>query len=226
MNIIKYFYEEPVLLEALTPNRDPDARQQSGRAAAKERRLMDLDDFLSLPSYHRGYLAGTDLDTGHVGITALSDPAAFVRPLVDALGQGWWGHYTAAGSLEEPDNPSEVLHRPEQTAVLITAAERVEPDGVSEAARGARRYAIKALRHLLDRGATVFFPEPAHDGFDWSFFAAHPMRDALVAAFRQHPAEDTRRFVLPYQKARSESKFYFDTWQLKEQPLPDYIEEV
>jgi hypothetical protein len=52
------------------------------------------------------------------------------------------------------------------------------------------------------------------------------MRDRLVAALRRHPTDTVRRFVLPYQRARSESKFYFETWQLTASPLPDYIEEV
>jgi hypothetical protein len=89
-----------------------------------------------------------------------------------------------------------------------------------------RRYALPALRRLLESARVAFFPEPAHDGFDWSFFSAHPMREPLTSAFKQNPAEDVRRFVLPYQKARSESKFYFETWQLNEAALPEYIEEV
>ena len=52
------------------------------------------------------------------------------------------------------------------------------------------------------------------------------MWNCLVGAFRDHSAEGTRRFLLPYHKARSESKFYFDTWQLTEPPLPSCIEEV
>jgi hypothetical protein len=52
------------------------------------------------------------------------------------------------------------------------------------------------------------------------------MRDRLVDALREQPSPETRRFVLPYQSARSESKFYFDEWQLTTSPLPDYIEEV
>jgi hypothetical protein len=90
----------------------------------------------------------------------------------------------------------------------------------------ARRRALPALRALLDAAHVAFFPEPAHDGHDWSIFSAAPMRDRLVAAFRAHPTDGVRRFVLPYQRARSESKFYFDRWQLTESPLPDYVEEV
>ena len=63
---------------------------------------------------------------------------------------------------------------------------------------------------------------PAHD---WSFFAARPLREALAEALRRHPQTGARRFIVPFQKARSEHKFYFETWQL-DQPLPDYIEEV
>jgi hypothetical protein len=96
---------------------------------------------------------------------------------------------------------------------------------VAAVAGSERRQTVSVLRRVLDQGGMVFFPEPAHHGIDWSFFSAKPMRDTLVAAFRRHPATSVRRFVVSFQKARSEHKFYFEAWQLDE-PLPDYIEEI
>ena len=48
----------------------------------------------------------------------------------------------------------------------------------------------------------------------------------VVRTHEDAPRVPVRRFVVPYQKARSESKFYFETWQLTEPSLPDYIVEV
>ncbi len=232
MDIIKYFYEEPTLLESLTPDDDPDARHQQHRSAdvVADPSRQSLEAFLSTPEdYHRGYLAGANRVAGRVGLTAIERPDAFVQPVLQGLGAGWWAHATTDGAVDELDAAAvrAVLRNPSGTAVLITADAPVDANRLTAVTGTQRRYALDALRALLDTARCVaFFPEPAHDGFDWSFFAAHPMRNALTKAFKQNPAEDVRRFVLPYQKARSESKFYFETWQLSEAPLPAYIEEV
>ena len=72
----------------------------------------------------------------------------------------------------------------------------------------------------------MLFPEPAHDGYDWSLFARRPMREAFCEALVRHAAAGVRRFVLPYRKARSEEKFYFELWQLHTGPLPAHIQEL
>lgn len=230
MDIIKYFYEEPTLLETLTPDDDPDARRQAHRStdAAGPPSRQALEDFLATPDYHRGYLAGTNRTANRVGLTAIEQPAAFVEPLWDGLHAGWWARAAPDGTVTplEADAARAVLRDPAATAVLVTATAPVAEARIAAVVGTARRRALPALRALLAAARVVFFPEPAHDGFDWSFFSAHPMRDSLVAAFKQYPAPAVRRFVLPYQKARSESKFYFETWQLEEASLPAYIEEV
>lgn len=236
MNIIKYFYEEPALLEPRTPDEDPDARRWGDRPGpGSGRPRMDLETLLDTDDYYRGYLAGTALDADRVGLTALDRPAAFVEPMVEALGAAWWGRCPAeaeqdAAAVEalDEDAARRVLRDPSGTALLVAAPAAPDADAVAAVATTARRHTPAPLRALLDAAAeaVVFFPESAHDGHDWSFFAARPMRDALVDAFRHHPTDDVRRFVLPYQKARSESKFYFETWQLTESPLPAYVEEV
>mgnify|MGYP006278793247 CR=1 FL=1 len=229
-DIIKYFYEEPALLEALTPNRDPDARRQSGRSAdagaAPSRE--SLEAFLSTPDYYRGYLAGTNRAEERVGLTALRDAAAFVTPLMQGLGAAWWARSTTDGHVEALDESDvrTILTDPADTGVLVTSRAAIEPERITRVVGSERRYALPELRDLLGTARIAFFPEPAHDGSDWSVFSAAPMREKLTEAFKQNPAEHVRRFVLPYQKARSESKFYFETWQLKEPSLPDYIEEV
>lgn len=229
-DIIKYFYEEPALLEPLTPNRDPDARRQSGRSAeaGATPSRESIEAFLSTPDYYRGYLAGTNRAEKCVGLTALRDAATFVDPLLQALGADRWGRSTADGRVEtltEAD-ARDVLAEPGDTGVLVTSNAELDKECIARVIGSERRYALPELRDLLGAARVAFFPEPAHDGSDWSVFSAAPMREKLTDAFKQNPAAHVRRFVLPYQKARSESKFYFETWQLKEPSLPDYIEEV
>jgi hypothetical protein len=231
VDIIKYFFEEPTLLEALTPDDDPDAREQAHRSSdvVDHPTRQSLKDFLATPDdYHRGYLAGTNRAADRVGLTAIDRPDAFVEPIIHGLGAAWWARADTDGTVDVLDLPEAcaVLRDPSGTTVLITADAAVDTDHLAAVAGTPRRHALPALRTVLDAARIAFFPEPAHDGFDWSFFSAEPMRDRLTVAFKQNPAEDVRRFVLPYQKARSESKFYFETWQLSEAPLPDYIEEV
>ena len=221
VEIVKYFYEEPFSLEALTPDLDSDARQR-GRPAGS------LEALLSRPAYHRGYLAGTDLAADRVGLTALPRPEAFTAPLLDAFGAYRWMRCDADGRPREVAQTSvgDVLRDPVGTSVLACADAELPGDLLTDVRGGVERQTLPALRRLLARARAAFFPEPAHHGFDWNFFSAHPMRSDLVAAFRRHPLPDVRRFALPYQKARSEHKFYFERWQLGGAELPAYIEEV
>ena len=239
-DILKYFYEEPVLLEPLTPDTHPDARRRADRSAfdappgagldAGEAAppSMPLDALLNTEEANRGYLAGTNQADDRVGLTALHDADVFVTPLVEAFGQAWWGRATAGDAVETLDvaDARALLADPGSTTALVTAAHPVAAERIRAAAGTARRHLLPALRDLLREAHVAFFPEPAHHGHDWSFFSRTPLRNTLVDAFRAHPAPHVRRFVLPYQKARSESKFYFETWQLTEPSLPDYIEEV
>jgi hypothetical protein len=244
VDILKYFYEEPVALEPLTPDADPDARQKPERTPQGHGPpRMALEELLrparAEGGYHRGYLAGTDLAAHRVGATALARPAAFIEPLVEAWGAGWWARWPEGGTALEPLD-GEALRRvlrhpgeagtPGATAAIVTAAAppaALDASTVRAATGPARRARLGALRTLLAGVAVVLFPEPAHDGHDWHAFAAAPLRARFVAALARRSADGgARRFVLPYQKARSESKFYFETWRLAEPSLPDYIEEV
>jgi len=226
-DVLKYFHEEPALLEPVTPDADPDARRRADRPELPDDPSALLDDPFDTNDVYRGYLAGTHHADDTVGLTTLQ-PETYVTPLLAALGGSWWGRCTDQDAVEALDDRAErrVLCAPTRTELLVTADAPVATERITAVAGRAPRRAAGALASLLDDAHVVFFPEPAHDGYDWSFFSATPMRDRLVTAFRNHPAEGIRRFVLPYQKARSESKFYFDTWQLTASPLPDYIEEV
>ena len=221
MEIVKYFYEEPFSLEALTPDLDPDARHRQAPP-------MPLEALLKSPSAYRGYLAGTDLETKRVGLTALLRPEVFTEPLFYWLGAYRWARTDKKGATHPLDTTAAraVFGDPAATTVLACASGGISSRLMADVGGGVQRQALPALRRLLAEVQVVFFPEPAHHGFDWSFFSARPMRPSLVAAFQQHPMPDVRRFVLPYQKARSEHKFYFEQWQLGEAGLPAYIEEV
>lgn len=223
MDVLKYFYEEPIALETLSGDLDADARRRQAPAGS-------LDAFLNAGSerrFARAYLAGTDRARGRIGLTALGHPEAFVAPLMDLCAGARWLHADAAGTITHPDDDGAraILRAPSATALLACAETSLDADAVQALAGTARRYALTELRTLLDAARLVLFPEPAHHGFDWSIFAAEPLRVRLVAAFRRHPVGGVRRFVLPFQRARSEHQFYFEAWRLDE-ALPDYVEEL
>lgn len=220
MRIVKYFYEEPMPLEALTPDHDPDARGRRGPT-------MPLDDLLQAPTYYRGYLAGTDRAADRVGLTTIEPPEAYVPALLAVGGLGDWVQL-ADGRTDRLaiDAVRATLQAPGPTQVLLAGAASVPEAALQTAGSTPRREAIPALKQVLASCRVAFFPEPAHDGFDWSLFATRPMRASLVEALARHPVAGVRRFVLPYQRARSEQKFYFESWQLDAAPLPDYIQEV
>jgi hypothetical protein len=227
-DVLKYIHDEPTLLEPLTPDGDPDARRREDRSAVPEERILAGEDPFDTQEAYRGYLAGANRADDRVGLTTLRDPHAYVAPLRAALGRAWWGRVTSEGASEtlDADGVRETFVRPEHTSVLVTADAPVPTERMAAVAGRAPRRAIPALQSLLDAAHVAFFPESAHDGHDWSFFSAVLMCDRLVAAFRDHPTDRVRRFVVPYRHARSESSFYFDQWQLTASPLPDSIEEV
>ncbi len=219
VDIVKYFHEEPVHLEALSAETDPDARR---RAAPS----LPLDALLSPTEYFRGYLAGSHItaDSERIGLTAIAHPEAFVGPLLDVFDGLRWTAASQHAEVGPVEDPAAALLDPSALTVLVGAEDAVDVEDLKAVAEVERRYAIPALRRLLDEARVVAFPEPAHDGWDWSLFTPAPLRDRLVAAFRRHPAPAVRRFVLPYQRARSEHKFYFERWTLD--ALPSYVEEV
>lgn len=232
MHIVKYFFEEPALLEAPTSNANPDARRRTERSADADRN-PDADALRALlnpATAYRGYLAGTDLETDRVGLTACSVRDAIAHALTAVFSHPHAQGIAPDGTLEANLDALAVHARwtdPQGERVLALSDTPVDPAPLYEVAQHARREASAALRTLLEAKATVFFSEPAHDGFDWSFFSPVPVRDALAQALRTHVSDDhVRCFALPFQKARSESKFYFEQWQLNQASLPSYIQEV
>jgi hypothetical protein len=218
-DILKYFHEEPVHLEALSAETDPDARRRAAPA-------LPLDALLRPTDYFRGYLAGSRIadDGDRVGLTAIAHPEAFIAPLLDAFAGLRWTAARRDAEIGDVENPAAALRDPSALAVLVGAGSAVDAEDLRAVAEAERRYAIPALRRLLADARVVAFPEPAHDGWDWSLFAPRPLKDRLVAAFRRHPVAGVRRFVLPYRQARSEHKFYFERWTLD--ALPDWVEEI
>lgn len=221
MDIIKVIYEEPAALEILSRSDDPDAR----RSRAPR---LSLDDLAKRPSYARYYLAGADAENQRVGLTAVSSSTRYTRPLVEAVGSGRWFALRRDDSMEDlPATRIEsALADPKDVTVLVCASLRPDPLLVRAAAGENRRSALEYLRRLLDLPAVLLYPEPAHDGFDWSLFSGVPLLDRFRSAFASHPDSGVRRFLVPYRRARSESSFYFDRWQLDAGPLPDHIEEI
>ena len=222
MDIVKVFIEEPTGLDVLVRDDDPDAHRRDLELGSLDA-LLEGTAFES--DYARAYLAGTHLGPPHrIGLTALSDAEAYVQPLLTWAGDRTWTHLGANGQTTGllPAEAAAHLRQPDGTAALtVGPVDRLQ---LATAASGPRRDALPALRTLLDEGAAVLLPESAHDGFDWSLFTRRPLRESLINALSKHPAGTARRFILPYQNARSEHAFYFEQWQLD--ALPDYVEEV
>ncbi len=207
MDIIKYFFEEPASLEVLTPDHVPDAR-----GAAEP---VSLEAFLRAPQHFRGYLAGTDLRTERTGATALSRPDAFIEPLLHAFPYETWTSGSTEGRAVRlsTEDVRRTLRDPSATRILAAGT---LPDSalLLEASGPEHRRRLPALRRVLRSVSLVLLPEPAPHGFDWTLFSTQPMRKPLADAFRRFPRENVRRFVIPYRKARSEEKFYFERYDL------------
>lgn len=219
MDVIKVFTEEPIGLDSLVPDAEPDARRLAVPSVSLESLLAGPQE-----DYARAYIAGTRLGPPHrVGATALADPEAWIGPLLGwALGRPWsaFGPSGTAGLLAA-EVPA-VLREPGDAQAIVVGP--ALPEALADVAGGERRDRLAALRRLLDGGASVLFPEPAHDGVDWSLFSRAPLRDPLVEAFRQRPAPGVRRLVAPFQRARGEHRFYLEQWTLDD--LPDWVVEV
>jgi hypothetical protein len=205
--ILKVFYEEPAALE-------PDTFVWPTPAHSSR--------------YYRLYLAGTVLDTLRIGLTALC-PEAYQPALLLLLQRRphWW--QVAPSGLVQPRGMEQlpsVLIVPDDTAALVGSTSAVLPLDPAPLATADDQGRLPLLRGLLDAGCLVMLREPAHHGYDWHLFASEPLLVLLEAALQQHPSPDVRRFLVPYQNARTEERFYFEQWMLDGPSLPDYIREI
>ncbi len=204
MIVVKYFHEEPAGLEPLAEDTDPEARLASEPTT--------LEAFLARPPYYRGYLAATELPSLKTGATTPGAPRAWVEPLIDTVGKGDWCVAGDDGSWLAVD-PVEALSRGEPGHLLVIAG-GAPPFASPDAGSGDVRRSLSGIRSLLDAGATVLRAEPAPDGVDWAIFCPHPLADRLRRTFAEHPADGTRRFVIPLREARGEHRFYFERYDL------------
>jgi len=214
--VLKVFFEEPVALEALVPDHDPDARRG-------EHPEVSLEALLISPPYARLYVAGTDLSRHDseggplVGLTTL--PKASFVPLLEALlgPMLWYRRDEGVGVLEV----GEMDWMPGAVAVSGKGA---PPSPLLAALESTpTRHSLPALRALLNAGYIVGYGEPAHHGTDLALFfprrAVHQVRESME---RLCPSGE-RWFLAPFQRARGEHSFYFERWALDS--LPVWVEE-
>lgn len=203
MRYIKYFFEEPTLLD-LTDGEPGGGPSQQG-----------LEGLLRKPRHYRGYLAATDTENDLVGGSSLEDHAA-ARILASILSGPIWFSSRAPGQKDSQltllTHPKDVI----QALVTMGGASvmLLDMDPSEELIHALtddtdRKSGMRTIAALLDRGATLVFPEQAHTGHDWSIFSARPMAREVREAMSALP-DDTRGFVIPYKEARGEHKFYFE----------------
>ncbi len=212
--IVKLFYEEPFSMESVVPDLDPDARP---RADPMSFELSGLEALIGRPRAFRVYLAGTQMEDGasaRVGLTALDDSDVWAPSLTRALGSaGWSGMIDGRTRTLSPSEFARVLPSADFDALALNAP----PPALAllgAASQPDRRRALPAILTLLDAGATLLLPEPSHEGRDLTIFSPSPVRGRIEAAWRSDPRAGVRRFSAPYQKVRSEHKFYFEAWAL------------
>lgn len=218
MDIIKIFHEETLALEPLSALTDADARR---RAAAS-----------GSPPYARLYLAGAQLreDAPRLGLTALEAMPVLAEALTRLADDLSWTRLAAPllaeAQILNVEGARAALSAPAETPVLACATDTLPADRLAAVAGTDRRAAIPALRSLLNDHpeAVLFFPEPAHDGADWSLFAAQPLRDRLTRHVQEADLGRARLFIAPYRHARGEHAFYFEQWALDD--LPSWVTDL
>lgn len=202
-DIIKFFYEEPAWLESQSADDDPDARERNAPDS--------LAQFLASRPYYRGYLAGSSLAAGTIGLTSIDRHKA-MREILLSLGVARRISIRTASSPEPADDPSILIDRPGD---VLMATFGGEPVGAAEAIAlrtDERRRWLNVLRGILDSGAIVLFPEPAHHGHDWDIYSPIPLLSVMQPVLTGIAADDLRVFAIPHNRARSEEKFYFEQY--------------
>jgi hypothetical protein len=206
MQIIKYFFEEPAALEGFDQAVPPLPSLP-----------LTADDVWHLPRYYRGYLTGTDLTTGRFGLTALPAAPRIMQTLIGWQSGCTWQYLDQEHQVHHLPAHAVALHlaQPSDCTLLVGTPTPVAPETLAATGVGERRSALPALRAVLDTGAVALYPEPAHHGYDWSLFSAHPMQAALAQVFQSLCSPGLRVFIIPFAQARSEEKFYFETYDLE-----------
>lgn len=210
MQLIKYFFEEPAALEGFEPDTAASSVDPFPKTAFPEA-------WLHRPPYYRGYLTGTNLAAGTFGLTTLTPATRFTTPLIATQSGCVWMGLDPEGPPRTltVDAVAALLAHPGDLRLLAGIREPVAPETLRAAGDRERRLALPGLRALLDAGAVVLYPEPAHHGFDWSLFSAQPLQPALSQALQCQRGPTLRIFVIPFVQARSEEKFYFETYDLE-----------
>lgn len=207
MRVIKYFFEEPTLLDFPAPA-DSGTPSREG-----------LQGLMRQHRHYRGYLAASDLGNDLVGGSSLEDNAA-AEVLARSLDGPIWFSNRAPGQedvelklLTDHQEVVQALSTMASDSVMILEVDPSEEIVKALTEDNDRKSGMRQIAELLDRGCTLIFPEQAHMGHDWSVFSSHPMADRLRTAMADLP-DDTRGYVIPYVEARGEHKFYFEQYDL------------
>ena len=207
MRIIKYFFEEPTLLDFPASDSGDHPSEQGLKGLMRKHR------------HYRGYLAASDLGAGTIGGSALEDHAA-ARVLAGVLAGPIWFSNRASGQTEvalslltRTDDIVRALATMGSDAVMMMNVDPTEEMVRALTNDNDRKVGMRMIAQLLDAGCTLVFPEQAHMGHDWSVFSPRPIASEIRDKMGELP-DDTRGFVIPYVEARGEHKFYFEQYNV------------
>ncbi|PIQ60415.1 MAG: hypothetical protein COV99_11630 [Bacteroidetes bacterium CG12_big_fil_rev_8_21_14_0_65_60_17] len=181
---------------------------------------------------HRGYVAATDLDTQRMGASVLPETLTrLISGLLPSSGRTcYWsndGSGTAfagrpgvafddllASDGEFSESLSAALTKRVRKAMIVAGPYRSSDHGEAVAMlleHGIRDAAPQA-RALIEDGLTLLFPEPSHDGQDWAIHSPVALSGTVRALLAEMAGRDLEAYVIPFQKARAEHKFYFELY--------------
>lgn len=176
---------------------------------------------------YRGYVAATDLDTGRRGASVLPETLTrLVTGLLPTERTCFWrdngngvvfggDHDMAFEDLTASDSAlSAALTRRARGTLIVGGHYQAAEHGaaVAQLLEHDIREAAMAARLLIDAGLTLLLPEPSHDGLDWALYAPAALSARAIGLLGNMVGSDLEAFVIPFQKARAEHKFYFELY--------------
>ena len=185
---------------------DPDARR-------RDEPRISIESLLAGRKYHRGYLTATSLEHETFGLTSLDDRPLLLDLLME-LRQGR-PFFAYRAEHDHPTRDPEILFDDAASILVVIFGDlALDASTLHALAADRRRPAVGYIRTILDSGVPVLFPEPAHHGSDWTIFSPFPLSGHIATALARHASPRRRCFVIPYQEARSEEKFYFERYDI------------
>ncbi|MEX2435403.1 MAG: hypothetical protein WD735_01890 [Balneolaceae bacterium] len=207
MDIFKLIFEHDLRLDQLKERHTNRSEQDVS---------MSIDEFMKPdPTYSKFYITGTVLPDQQFGINCLQKYPDFLEAFGSALVD-----YNTYLNHKLLDLPIVIKQAEIGEAILLTSAkdsgksiDRLNIDSDSNVG-----HKKEMLAAVLQTDDLVLYKEQAHQGFDLHLFSKKNIYPDLFRALKPLISRDFRFFSINGKRIKSERKFYFETWTLKNPP--------